>query len=86
MDRYELRRLDYSLTEDHVETALQASWANDHPRTVTEAELYELAGTRRHGLLADLLRAKENILTSSQDKAGRFHLCRDLSAPFNQPS
>ena len=41
-----------------VETALQASWANDHPRTVTEAELYELAGTRRPGLIADLLRAK----------------------------
>src|ERR1700738_1069220 len=30
-----------------VEQELQASWANDHPRTVTEAELYELAGTRR---------------------------------------
>src|SRR3954451_22108933 len=41
-----------------VESALQASWANDHPRTVTEAELYELAGTRRPGLIADLLRAK----------------------------
>lgn len=41
-----------------VESALQASWANDHPRTVTEAELYELAGNKRPGLLADLLRAK----------------------------
>ncbi len=41
-----------------VESALQASWANDHPRTVTESELYELAGTRRPGLIADLLRAK----------------------------
>ena len=41
-----------------VETALQASWANDHPRTVTEAELYELAGSPRPGLIADLLRAK----------------------------
>ena len=41
-----------------VENALQASWANDHPRTVTETELYELAGTRRPGLIADLLRAK----------------------------
>jgi DNA-binding transcriptional MerR regulator len=41
-----------------VESALQASWANDHPRTVTEAELYELAGTGRPGLIADLLRAK----------------------------
>jgi DNA-binding transcriptional MerR regulator len=41
-----------------VEQELQASWANDHPRTVTEAELYELAGTRRPGLIADLLRAR----------------------------
>lgn len=41
-----------------VQSALQASWANDHPAAVTEAELYELAGTRRPGLIADLLRAK----------------------------
>ena len=41
-----------------VEQELQASWANDHPRTVTETELYELAGTRRPGLIADLLRAR----------------------------
>jgi len=41
-----------------VEQELQASWAHDHPRTVTESELYELAGTRRHGLIADLLRAR----------------------------
>jgi DNA-binding transcriptional MerR regulator len=41
-----------------IEQQLQASWANDHPRTVTEAELYELAGTRRPGLIADLLRAR----------------------------
>jgi DNA-binding transcriptional MerR regulator len=41
-----------------VEQELQASWANDHPRTVSEAELYELAGTRRPGLIADLLRAR----------------------------
>ena len=41
-----------------VEQELQASWANDHPRTVTESELYELAGTRRPGLIADLLRAR----------------------------
>lgn len=40
-----------------VEQQLQASWANDHPRTVTEAELYELAGTTRPGVIADLLRA-----------------------------
>lgn len=41
-----------------VEHELQTSWANDHPRTVTETELYELAGTRRPGLIADLLRAR----------------------------
>jgi DNA-binding transcriptional MerR regulator len=41
-----------------VEQEMQASWANDHPRTVTEAELYELAGTRRPGLIKDLLHAR----------------------------
>jgi DNA-binding transcriptional MerR regulator len=41
-----------------VEQEVQTSWANDHPRTVTENELYELAGTKRPGLIADLLRAK----------------------------
>jgi DNA-binding transcriptional MerR regulator len=41
-----------------VEEQMQTPWANDQPRTVTEAELYELAGARRPGLLADLLRAK----------------------------
>ena len=41
-----------------VEQQMQAPWANDQPRTVTEAELYELAGSRRPGLLSDLLRTK----------------------------
>lgn len=41
-----------------VEEQLQTSWGSDKPRTVTEAELYELAGSRRAGLLADLLRFK----------------------------
>jgi DNA-binding transcriptional MerR regulator len=41
-----------------VEEQMQAPWANDRPRTVTEAELYELAGSRRPGLLSDLTRAK----------------------------
>jgi DNA-binding transcriptional MerR regulator len=41
-----------------VEREVQASWANDQPRTVTEEELYEIAGTRRPGLLADLLRTR----------------------------
>jgi DNA-binding transcriptional MerR regulator len=39
-----------------VEQQVQAPWVNDKPRTVTEDQLYELAGTRRPGLLADLLR------------------------------
>jgi DNA-binding transcriptional MerR regulator len=41
-----------------VEEQMQTPWANDRPRTVTEDELYELAGNRRPGLLADLLRAR----------------------------
>jgi len=41
-----------------VEAELQTPWADDRPRTVREEELYELAGTRRPGLLADLLRAR----------------------------
>jgi DNA-binding transcriptional MerR regulator len=41
-----------------VEEQMQAPWANDRPRTVTEDELYEIAGTRRPGLLSDLLRAE----------------------------
>jgi DNA-binding transcriptional MerR regulator len=41
-----------------VEEQMQAPWAGDQARTVSEAELYELAGTRRPGLLADLARAK----------------------------
>ncbi len=40
-----------------VEEQVQAPWALDQPRTVTEAELYEIAGSRRPGLLADLQRA-----------------------------
>ena len=41
-----------------VEQQVQAPWANDQPRTVNEEELYELAGTRRPGLVADLLRSR----------------------------
>jgi DNA-binding transcriptional MerR regulator len=41
-----------------VEQQIQAPWANDQPRTVSESELYNLAGTRRPGLLADLVRAR----------------------------
>ncbi len=41
-----------------VERQVQASWANDRPKTVTEDELYELVATRRPGLVADLVRAR----------------------------
>ena len=37
---------------------MQAPWADDAARTVDEAGLYALAGTRRPGLIADLARAK----------------------------
>ncbi len=39
-----------------IEQQVQAPWVNDKPRTVSEDEVYELAGTRRPGLLADLVR------------------------------
>jgi DNA-binding transcriptional MerR regulator len=41
-----------------VDEQMQTPWAPDQARTVNEAELYELAGTTRPGLLADLSRAK----------------------------
>lgn len=41
-----------------VEEQMQTPWAPDQARTVNEAELYELAGSTRPGLLADLTRAK----------------------------
>jgi DNA-binding transcriptional MerR regulator len=41
-----------------VEQQVQAPWAHDQPRTVNEEELYELAGTRRPGVIADLVRSR----------------------------
>lgn len=41
-----------------LDAQLKASWAEDQPRTVTEAELHELAGTQRAGLIADLVRLR----------------------------
>jgi DNA-binding transcriptional MerR regulator len=41
-----------------LDAQLQGPWANDQPRTVTEAELLEMAGGPRPGLLAELVRAK----------------------------
>ncbi|HTL35613.1 MAG TPA: MerR family transcriptional regulator [Kofleriaceae bacterium] len=39
-----------------VEEQMQTPWALDQARTVSEPELYDLAGSRRPGLLADLAR------------------------------
>jgi DNA-binding transcriptional MerR regulator len=41
-----------------LEREVQAPWADDQARTVDENGLYALAGTRRPGLVADLLRAQ----------------------------
>lgn len=40
-----------------LEAQLQTPWANDQPRTVTEAELRELTGSGRPGFVASLQRA-----------------------------
>lgn len=40
-----------------LEAQLQAPWANDQPRTVTEAELRELTGGDRPGIVAALQRS-----------------------------
>jgi DNA-binding transcriptional MerR regulator len=39
-----------------IEQEVQAPWADDHARTVDEAGLHALAGTKRPGLVADLVR------------------------------
>ncbi|MBX3209700.1 MAG: MerR family transcriptional regulator [Labilithrix sp.] len=41
-----------------LDAELQQPWASDQPCTVTEDELYELAGRKRAGLLNDLVRGK----------------------------
>jgi DNA-binding transcriptional MerR regulator len=48
-----------------VEAQMQTPWAADRARTVSDEELYELAGTRRPGLLADLARA--NVIERKGD-------------------
>lgn len=40
-----------------VEEQVQQPWATDQARTVSESELYTIAGSRRPGLLADLQRS-----------------------------
>jgi DNA-binding transcriptional MerR regulator len=39
-----------------LDAQLKAPWAYDLPRTVSEDELFELTGTRRPGLVGDLMR------------------------------
>jgi DNA-binding transcriptional MerR regulator len=41
-----------------IEQQVQTPWANDSARTVNEAELLEMLGTERPGLIADLVRAE----------------------------
>lgn len=41
-----------------IEEQMHAPWVHDRPRSLTEAELYEIAGARRPGLIADLSRAE----------------------------
>jgi DNA-binding transcriptional MerR regulator len=41
-----------------VEQQMQAPWTNDRARTLTEDELYDLCGSRRLGLLSELLRLR----------------------------
>lgn len=41
-----------------LEEQLQRPWDDDQPKTVTEDELYELAGRKRAGFLGDLMRGK----------------------------
>jgi DNA-binding transcriptional MerR regulator len=41
-----------------LDAQLQGPWANDQPRTVTEAELVQMVGEARPGLLAALVRTK----------------------------
>ena len=41
-----------------LEEQLQRPWDDDHPKTLTEDEIYELAGKRRVGLIGDLTRGK----------------------------
>lgn len=40
-----------------LEAQLKAPWANDRPRTVSEEELTALVGSKRPGLIGDLVRA-----------------------------
>ncbi len=49
-----------------IEGEIQAPWANDQPRMVSDDELYEIAGTKRPGLIADLVRVK--LVTRTGDR------------------
>jgi DNA-binding transcriptional MerR regulator len=49
-----------------LKNQLQTPWADDAPRVVTRAELFELTGTDRDGLIAELVRAR--IIKRSRDQ------------------
>ena len=57
-----LAHVDHGEVDVHawlgLDAELQSSWAAEKPRVVTEHELYELAGARRPGLVAELVRAR----------------------------
>jgi hypothetical protein len=53
-----------------LDAELKASWAHDQPRTVSQAELLELAGSDRAGLIADLIRLQV------VERAGDVYLVR----------
>jgi DNA-binding transcriptional MerR regulator len=48
-----------------LKNQLQAPWADDAPRVLTRPELFELTGSSRDGLIADLVRTE--IITRSGD-------------------
>lgn len=41
-----------------LEEVMRKPWTEDRARTISEAELYELAGSRRPGLVAELMRVR----------------------------
>src|SRR5205823_5536899 len=49
---------EHQLTIDELAAESQAPWAADQARTMAADELYELAGSRRPGLIADLTAAR----------------------------
>jgi DNA-binding transcriptional MerR regulator len=53
-----------------LDAELKTSWANDQPRTMSAAELFELTGSDRAGLIADLVRLR------AIERTGEVYLVR----------